>query len=111
MTTTTTPRTSYYYPPPPIIRTYKPAYQNVNNDENLQTNVTNYFLDKSINWIKKDNKYKHMKKYLSVLQKDNGFNIIHNILKQLVRQGKTNWYDLRVQESLVKSFIKYKLSN
>ena len=59
--------------------------------------------------MKKDKSFS--KKYLSNI-KDNktNFDIIHSILKLFVRRGNTNWYDLKEQSSLVKEFIKYKLS-
>ena len=97
-----------YFQPPPFISTIH-KYQTVNGDKELQRKVTNYFLDKTRKWIKKDKLFS--KKYLSNIKDDtDGFKIIHNILKLFVRRGETNWYDLKEQCDLVKEFIKYKLS-
>jgi hypothetical protein len=35
---------------------------------------------------------------------------MHKLLKLFVRKGNTNWYDLKIQQSLVKDYIKHKLN-
>ena len=108
--TQTVPVKTYkYYPAPPVISTYH-QYQDVNNDPNLQHTETLYFLDKTLEWIKYDKSYKKLKKFERYLKGPNGYEIIHKILKLFVRRGNTNWYDLKVQQSLVKDYIKHKLS-
>ena len=98
---------TYYQPPPYISTIYR--YQTVNNDKELQRKVTNFFLEKTKEWIKKDKTFS--KNYQSNIKNEEiGFKIIHNILKLFVRKGNTNWYDLKEQKQLVKDFIKYKLS-
>ena len=97
----------YYQPPPYIISYYK--YQTVNADKELQRKVTNYFIERTLSWVKKDSNFSKYK--LSTVKNDtSSFNIIHHILKLFVKKGNTNWYDLKEQEDLVKNFIKYKLS-
>ena len=105
--TTSSQYYTYFVPPPYISTIHK--YQTVNGDKELQRKVTNYFLEKTLKWMKKDKSFS--KKYLSNM-KDNktNFDIIHSILKLFVRRVNTNWYDLKEQSSLVKEFIKYKLS-
>ena len=98
-----------YYPAPPVITTYH-HYQDVNNDSYLQDRETIYFLDKTIDWIKHDKSFKKLKKFEKYLKGPNGYNIMHKILKLFVRRGNTNWYDLKIQQSLVKDFIKHKLN-
>ena len=44
-----------------------------------------------------------------VIDSDEGYDVIHKILKFLVIKGNTNWYDLDLQEKLVKKYILYKL--
>ena len=84
-------------------------YKSVNGDPQLQKQVTDYFLEKTLKWMKHDKSF--VTKYSSQIKNtDKGFNIIHNILKIFVRKGKTNWFDLKDQSDLVKDFIKYKLS-
>lgn len=98
-----------YFPAPPLITTYH-QYQDVNNDNNLQYNETIYFLDKTLDWIKHDKSFKNLKKFEKNLKGSNGYEIMHKLLKLFVKRGNTNWYDLKVQQSLVKAFIKHKLS-
>lgn len=101
------PRFNYFEPPPVIETTVK--YQDINNDVNLQSQVTNKFLDKTIRWLKNDDSFKKCKKYLSKIEGDDGYDIIYRMLKLFVKKGNTNWYDLSEQSSLVKDFIRYKL--
>jgi hypothetical protein len=107
-TISTTKDNFIYFEPPPFIETvYK--YQNVNIDKDLQNKVTMKFLNKTINWIQDDSNFNKYKKYLSLMKSDEGYDIIHKILRLFVKKGNTNWYDLSRQESLIKDFIKYKL--
>ena len=105
-----TPPSQYYtyFQPPPFISTIH-KYQTVNGDKELQSKITNYFLTKTKEWMKKDKTFS--KKYMSSINDDtSGFKIIHSMLKLFVRKGNTNWFDLKDQSLLVKEFIKYKLS-
>jgi hypothetical protein len=109
-TTQSPSQASYkYFPAPPVITTYH-QYQDINNDSYLQDRETTYFLDKTIDWIKHDKSFKKLKKFERYLKGPNGYTIMHKILKLFVRRGDTNWYDLKIQQSLVKDFIKHKLS-
>ena len=102
---------NYYFQPPPFIETTL-RYQNVNADPGLQKKVTTYFLNKTIKWIKKDKSFKSCKKYLKKLDdEEDGYKIMHKLLKILVKKGNTNWYDLRPQEETVKEYILHKLTN
>ncbi len=101
----------YYFQPPPYIETTL-KYQNVNADHRLQEKITTYFLDKTIYWIKKEKSFKIYKKYLKYLNdEEDGYKIMHKLLKILVRKGNTNWYDLKAQEYVVKDYIYNKLEN
>jgi hypothetical protein len=109
-TPTTTPQTQFkYFPAPPVITTYH-QYQDVNNDSYLQEKETLYFLDKTLDWIKEEKSFKKLKKFERYLKGPDGYTIMHKILKLFVRKGNTNWYDLKIQKSLVKDYIKHKLS-
>ena len=98
-----------YFPPPPIIQTYN-QYQDVNNDKNLQNTQTLYFLNKTIDWIKYDKSYNRLKKLQKYFKGPDGYEITYKLLKLFVKRGNTNWYDLKIQQDLVKDFIKHKLS-
>ncbi len=98
-----------YYPPPAYIPSYY-QYQNVNADKDLQYKVTIFFLDETIDWLENDKTFKSVKKYLKYIKSDQGYEIIHKLLRLMVRNGSTNWYDLKLQYDLVKDFIKYKLN-
>jgi hypothetical protein len=84
-------------------------YQDINYDKNLQNLEINYFLEKTIEWMKKDSSYSKVKKYLSSLRGEDGYEIIHKILRMYVKQNNTNWYDLKIQKTLVKQYIRHKL--
>ena len=98
-----------YFPPPPIIQTYH-QYQDVNNDKHLQNTQTLYFLNKTIDWIKYDKSYSSLKKLQKYFKSPDGYEITYKLLKLFVKRGNTNWYDLKIQQDLVKDFIKHKLS-
>jgi hypothetical protein len=106
----TIPQKQYkYFPAPPVITTYH-KYQDVNNDSYLQEKETFYFLDKTLDWIKEDKSFKKLKKFEKYLKGPDGYTIMHKLLKLFVRKGNTNWYDLKIQQSLVKDYIKHKLN-
>lgn len=107
---TQTQKAYRYYPAPPIIPSYY-KYQNVNADQTLQHDVTMYFLEETIDWMTYDKSYKKVKKYLRDIKGVDGYNIIYKLLRLLVKRGRTNWYDLKIQSSLVKSFIRHKLES
>jgi hypothetical protein len=102
-------KTYKYFPAPPVITTYN-KYQDVNNDPNLQHTETLYFLDKTLDWIKYDKSFKKISKIKRHIKGQNGYEIIYKILKLFVKRGNTNWYDLKMQEGLVKDYIKHKLN-
>ena len=104
---TTTPQYTYFQPPP-FIQTYY-QYPNINGDKTLQEKVTNTFLDKTIKWLENDKSFSKSKKYLSKMKSEDGYDIMHKILRLFVKNGNTNWYDLSDQSAVVKSFIKYKM--
>jgi hypothetical protein len=95
---------------PPFIASYN-RYQNVNNDKNLQTDVTLYFLDEITKWFKSCPHFKKLKKYKKDFDGKNGFKIMHKILKIAVRRGYTNWYDMIDEYNLVKKWIHRQLVN
>ena len=64
----------------------------------------------TLDWIKHDKSFKSLKKFEKYLKGPNGYDIMHKLLKLFVKRGYTNWYDLQVQQNLVKAFIKHKLS-
>ena len=97
-----------YFVPPPFILSYK-RYQNVNADKRLQRMVTNKFLKKLKVWLKEDKSFKQVLKFKKIIDKDEGFDVVHYILKILVKRGRTNWYDLDLQTYLVKKYILLKL--
>jgi hypothetical protein len=97
-----------YYPPPAYIPSYF-QYQNVNADKDLQYKVTIFFQDELIDWMEHDKSYKSVKKYLRYIKSGQGYDIVHKLLRLFVKNGNTNWYDLKLQYQLVKDFIKYKL--
>ena len=86
-------------------------YQDVGQDMNLRKDVSAFYLVKTIEWIEKDKDFKSLKKRLRILKSNKGLELIYNLLRLLVRNGKANWYDLRDSWNypIVKEFLKYKL--
>jgi len=97
------------YVAPPFISSYT-RYQNVNNDKDLQTDVTLYFLDEINEWFKTCPRFRKLKKYKKDFDGKNGFEIMHKILKIAVRRGYTNWYDMIDEYNHVKRWIHRKLT-
>lgn len=102
-------RLKRYYPVPPVL----PGtieYQDVGKNMNLRKEISKYYLEKTIEWIQKDNK---LKKYVKLLKSKDGLEIIYNLLRVYVKNGKANWYDLRDSYNypIVKDYLKYKLEN
>ena len=75
----------YFIPPP--IHTSIIEYQDVNKDKYLRELVCNYFLTKIIKWIKNNKNFEHLKDKLVILETENGYNIIYNLLREYVKKG------------------------
>jgi len=84
-------------------------YQDVGKNMKLRTEISKYYLVKTIEWIEKDKK---LKKYLKLLKSKEGLEVIYNLLRIYVKNGKANWYDLRDSNNapVIKQYLKYKLS-
>jgi len=87
-------------------------YQDVGDDPNLQSQVTKFFHEKVLKWIKEYSDFKHLKKHLKFLN-DKGEKYIYNLLKLFVRKSKANWYDLRDPKNYdnIKQYLKNKIGN
>ena len=97
-------------PRAPYIKSYY-EYIDVNEDKNLQKNVTKFFYDELMNkWISNDKVFKKFKNKRMLKTKD-GLQLIYKILLKLVTKGDTKWWDLRdPQYILTKDYIYYQLS-
>lgn len=97
-----------YYPVPPLIPTNY-EYINVNKDVNLRKNVTEFFHKKVIKWLDNDprfNKYKEQKTFLKSID---GQIHVYSLLRKFVKKSGINWYDLRDNYSIIKSYLSKKL--
>lgn len=97
-----------YFIPPPIYTTVV-EYQDINKDKKLRDNVTNFFLTKSIKWIESYKEFNHLKNKLPLLKSDKGYNVIYNLLREFVKKGENNWFDLRDNYDVIKDYLRYKL--
>lgn len=98
-----------YFPAPPFINSHY-KYQNVNADKKLQHMVTTEFHNMLKNiWLKEELFKKFNKKSKELKSKDEGYLIVHKILRLYIKQYNQNWYDLELQVNNVKQFIYNKL--
>jgi hypothetical protein len=90
------------------------VYQDISEDEDLQEDVTKYYLKKTLKWIKKDNTFSKLKKFKKILESDKGYKVIYKILKKfLIKNNKLKWYDLRDKSNYedIQDYIRKKLSS
>ena len=101
-------RLKRYYPVP-LSLPGTIEYQDVGKDMNLRKEISKYYLEKTIEWIDKDKK---LKKYSKLLNSKDGLEVIYNLLRVYVKNGKANWYDLRDPNNapVIKEYLKYKLN-
>ena len=97
-----------YFIPPPIV-TNVVEYYDVNSDPRLRKNVTSFFYKKTLKWIKNYNEFSHLKNKLPELESKKGYKIIYNLLREFVKRGENNWFDLRDHYDIIKDYIRYKL--
>jgi hypothetical protein len=106
------PDTNYYkykryWPPPPITQSIY-EYQDVNNDVNLQLDVTNFYYNKLLLWLDNSSKFSKFKKFKQI-NKKLGIKFIYKLLKNFINKYKINWYDLRLNHASIKIYIYNKL--
>jgi hypothetical protein len=101
-------RLKRYYPVP-LSLPGTIEYQDVGKDMNLRKDISKYYLEKTIEWIEKDKK---LKKYSKLLKSKDGLEVIYDLLRVYVKNGKANWYDLRDPNNapVIKEYLKYKLN-
>ena len=99
-----------FYPPPPFINSVL-QYENVNRDPNLKEMITTFYLKKAIKWLKNYDDFAKAKKNLSIIEGPKGYNIIYKLLKRFINNTNVNWYDMKEKYSVVKDYLKYKLSS
>jgi len=88
-------------------------YQDVGDDPNLQSQVTEFFYEKVLKWIKEYPDFKHLKKHFNFLNGSKGKKYIYNMLRLFVKYSKANWFDLRDEKNydLIKQYLKNKIAN
>lgn len=88
-------------------------YQDVGDNPNLQSDVTNFFYIKVLKWIKEQPDFKHLKKHLTFLNGTKGKVYIYDMLRLFVKYSKANWYDLRddINYTIIKKYLRKKIGN
>ena len=100
-----------YFVPPPYYYGVD-IYTNVDVDPNLRQMVTEFFLKKSIKWIKTQTDFSKYKNLLELLNSSKGYNIIYNLLREFCHKYNLKWYDLRENNyNNVKHFLYRKFSS
>jgi hypothetical protein len=102
-------RTLRYYIPPLVNLPYVTEYKDVNKNKSLRYNITDFFLTKTIKWINNYKSFSHLKNKLPILESEKGYNIIYNLLREFIKKGENNWFDLRENYKIIKDFLRYKL--
>lgn len=97
-----------YFIPPPIV-TNIIEYQDINKDKKLRTDVTNFFLKKSIKWIDHYKEFNNLKNKITLLKSEKGYKIIYNLLRKFIKRGNNKWFDLRSNYEIIKDYLKYEL--
>ena len=88
-------------------------YQDVGDNPNLQSDVTDFFYKKVLKWIKEYPDFKHLKKHSTFLNSTKGKVYIYDMLRLFVKYSKANWYDLRdyINYTIIKKYLKKKIGN
>jgi len=99
---------------PIVQQTIAPVqFQDVGENKYLQSEVTNFFYQKVLKWIKEYPEFSHLKKHYNFLKGSNGKDYIYNLLRLFIKKSAANWYDLRDASNyqIVKDYLKYKIGN
>jgi hypothetical protein len=99
---------TYFIPPLYNQRTYE--YQNINKDKRLRYNVTEFYYNKIIKWIKTQEFFHKYQKLLPFLKTKKGFKYVYTLLRIFVRRTELNWYDLKENYESIKDFLRLELS-
>lgn len=83
-------------------------YYDVNKNEGLRHEVTKYFLKKLLKDISNSNNRK-LNAYLDVIEGEDGYIVVYNLLRLYTKKYKTNWYDLKSLSSDVRRYLAKKL--
>lgn len=102
-----------YSVPIQVPYTIPTPYQDVGDNPNLQSDVTNFFYIKVLKWIKEQPDFKHLKKHLTFLNGTKGKIYIYDMLRLFVKYSKANWYDLRddINYAIIKKYLRKKIGN
>ena len=88
-------------------------YQDVGDNKHLQLEVTEFFYQKLLKWIKEYPKFSHLKKHYNFLKGPSGKEYVYNMLRLFVKKSAANWYDLRDANNyiIIKDYLRYKIGN
>jgi hypothetical protein len=88
-------------------------YQDVGDNKYLQSEVTSFFHEKVLKWIKENPEFSHLKKHYNFLKGPSGKEYIYNMLRLFVKKSAANWFDLRDANNyiIVKDYLRYKIGN
>jgi signal peptidase I len=91
---------------------YDSEYQDLNEDKKLQNDVIEYYLNKTIKWLEKNEEFNKVKKHLKFVQSKNGYKYIKSILKLYIKKYNAKWFELRDENnySSVKEYIRKSLT-
>lgn len=93
--------------PPYVVRPPIP-YIDVNKNQGLRDQVTHYFLRKLLKDLKNTNNSK-LKNYKNIIEGEDGYIIVYNLLRIYTKKYRKNWYDLKSMETEIRRFMAKKL--
>lgn len=99
-----------YYFLPPIPSYYE--YQDINQDEQLRTDVVNYFYYKLLKWVASSSMYKEYRNYENDLYKNKveTKRNIYKLLRYFIKKANINWYELRTNDFIIKEYFAKKFN-
>ena len=94
-----------YYLVPGQDYQYNYYYQNVNKDPRLRKQITEFYTDELLEWVKYDSSLSYLKSLVSKNSYKKNRANVYKVLRKFVNHNNVNWYDLKNYYSHLKREI------
>ena len=89
---------------------YDINYLNINKNPQLRKDVTEFFQEKILKWIKHDSDFKKYKNKINLIDSEEGSKLVYSLIRSFVKKYNYNWYDLRTKKYYsIKDYFSNKL--